>query len=198
MGFLDRLWDVIKGAAPTVAGGVVTSLTGGNPIIGGLVAKTVRGLIGKSDDGSALKEEEAMQLIQSPELYLKFKLEMANLEMESIRENTKRLEIVNETMRAESKSESKAQRGWRPFNGFMFGITLFCDYFVSQIVLAICQPTEFIWQHIPAGVYMLWTTVLGVTATSRGFEKVSHIRSQGGNTSIKDTVKAFGAGFIGK
>lgn len=196
--FLGRLWDTLKGAAPAVAGAAGTMLTGGNPLIGGLVAKTVRGLIGgDSNDESPLSEGEAEMIINSPDLYMKFKLSLAELEMEAIREDTKRLQAVNETMRAESKSESFAQRTWRPFNGYLFGITLFFDYIGSQLVLAISNST-FNWEHIDPGVYMLWTTVLGVAAGTRGWEKVSKAKANGEVSSIKDTVKTFGAGFIGR
>lgn len=49
---------------------------------------------------------------------------------------------------------------------------LFCDYFAAQIVLALAK-SEFAWKHVPPEIYMLWTAVLGVTAASRGVEKVA-------------------------
>jgi len=195
MGFLNQLWDSMKGIAPTIAGGAVTTLTGGNPIFGAIVAKTVRGVLGAPNDGTELKEVEAEQLMKNPELYLKFKAEIANLELEAMREDTKRLSIINTTMKAEAKSESVIQRSWRPFNGYMFGITLFCDYFISQIVANLIN-TDITWVHIPASVYMLWTTVLGVSATSRGFEKVTKAKTD--NSTIEGTAKSFLSGFIGK
>lgn len=195
MGFLNQLWDTLKGVAPTVAGGAVTAVTGGNPIFGAIVAKTIRGVLGTPDDGSELKEVEAEQIVKNPELYLKFKTEMANLEIEAMKENTKRLDIVNTTMRAEAKSDSIWQQSWRPFNGYMFGITLFCDYFVSQVFVNVMN-SNITWVHIPASVYMLWTTVLGVAATSRGFEKVSKTKLT--SSSMGDTAKNFVSGMLGK
>ena len=182
MDILNSLLDTIKGVAPTIAGGLVTGATG-SPQIGGVVATVIRKIIGTTDDGSPLRELEARKVIENPEMYLKFRASLQELEIEKLREETKQMEIVNRTMQAEASSESKAQRGWRPFTGFMFCITLFCDYFVAQIVLAMID-SQMVWAHIPMQVYMLWTGVLGVTSGSRGIEKVAKISPAAGVMGI--------------
>lgn len=182
MEFLSNLLDTVKGVAPTIAGSLVGGATG-NPIIGGAVASIVRGILGKPDDGSPIQETEAQQIIKNPELYLKLRTTLQELEIEELREKTKQMGIVNQTMQVEANSESKAQRGWRPFNGYLFGFTLFCDYFVAQIVLALAKVT-IEWQHIPSEVYMLWSAVLGVTAVSRGAEKISKVSPVAGVMGI--------------
>lgn len=171
MDFLGSLLDTIKGVAPTVAGTLATGATG-NPIIGGAVAAAIRGIVGTTNDGSPLRELEAQKIIENPELYLKLRTSLQELEIEKLQEETKQMEVVNQTMRMESESESTLQRIWRPILGLMFGFMLFCDYFAAQIVLALVK-SEFVWKHVPPEVYMLWTAVLGVTAASRGVEKVA-------------------------
>jgi hypothetical protein len=90
------------------------------------------------------------------------------------------------------------QRSWRPFNGFLFGITLFLDYLGSQVFTAIYKvPTGFIWEHIPSAVYVLWAMVLGVYVVSRGKEKITdtklHALQEGKNPSSLDI-----SGILGK
>ena len=171
MDFLNNLWDTVRGIAPTIAGTLATTATG-NPILGGAVSAAVRGILGKPDDGSPIREDEAQEIVKNPELYLKLRTMLQNMELKKLQEETKRMEIVNQTMQAEAMSESKAQRGWRPYNGYLFGTTLFCDYFVAQIVLALAK-SQIVWTHIPSEVYLLWSAVLGVTVASRGVEKIA-------------------------
>ena len=169
--FLSNLFDTIKGVAPTVAGGLAGGATG-NPLIGGAVASIVRGILGRPDNRQPLQESEAQEIIKNPEMYLKLRTMLQEMEIKKLQEQTKQMGIVNQTMQAESESESTLQRIWRPVLGLMFGLMLFCDYFASQIVLALAK-SEFAWKHVPAEIYMLWSAVLGVTAASRGAEKVA-------------------------
>lgn len=171
MDFLSNLLDTVKGIAPTIAGTLATTATG-NPIIGGAVSAAIRDILGKPDDGSPILEAEAQEIIKNPEMYLKLRTMLQGMEIKKLQEETKQMGIVNQTMRAESESESTLQRIWRPILGLMFGFMLFCDYFAAQIVLALAK-SEFVWKHVPPEIYMLWTAVLGVTAASRGVEKVS-------------------------
>ena len=182
MEFLNNLLDTIRGVAPTVAGSLVGGATG-NPIIGGAVASIVRGVLGKPDDGSPIRESEAQEIIKNPQMYLQLRTMLQDAEIQELKEETKRMEITNQTMQVESRSESKAQRGWRPFNGFLFGITLFCDYVVSQIILALAESSN-IWNHVPPGVYVMWAGLLGVSAGSRGVEKIAKVSPAAGVVGI--------------
>lgn len=182
MEFLNNLLDTIRGVAPTIAGSLAGGATG-NPIIGGAVSSIVRGILGKPDDGSPIQEIEAQEIIKNPEMYLKLRTMLQEMEIKKLQEETRQMGMVNQTMQAESKSESKAQRGWRPFNGYLFGTTLFCDYFLAQIIFALAK-IGFTWQHIPSEVYMLWSAVLGVTAASRGVEKVAKVSPVSGVMGI--------------
>jgi hypothetical protein len=200
MSFLDQLFDAAKSAAPTVIGGVATTLTGGNILVGGAVGSLVKKLVGKEGDTTPVTDTEAQQVLQDPNLYYQFKLGMQELEVKKLQEDTKQLVAVNETMRAEAVSGSKAQRGWRPFNGYLFGITLFLDYIGSQIVLAFLQiwKASYTWQHVPEGVYYLWLALLGVTSASRGVEKVMKEKTLNGSLGVGGLAKTFLTGAVGK
>lgn len=168
----------------------------------GEVAEKVVG-IAQSIAGVADPEKAHNAIMSDPALQLDFEKSIMNLQLSMYQEDTKRLESTNETMRTEAQSKSTMQRTWRPFNGFLFGITLFCDYFIAQIVFMILKAKStgflFTWEHIPASIYMLWATVLGVAVGSRGWEKVSTEKAKnGGNLDAKNLVKLFGQGVMGK
>jgi len=102
----------------------------------------------------------------NPELEVKFREAVMNYQLEVMKEETTRIGLVNATMQAESKSEHWMQWSWRPFNGFLFGITLFGNY----IVLPIMDKTSV--DNIEVAL-MAWSTVLGVSAWHRGKEKLA-------------------------
>jgi len=67
-------------------------------------------------------------------------------------------------MRAEAKSEHWAQWMWRPFNGFMFGLSMFGVYFVLPLLKKTIP-------EVPYLVWVAWASVLGVTTWHRGKQK---------------------------
>lgn len=146
-------------------------------------------ITGKSDPESALKELENNQ-----EFALKFQNAVMSHELAMFQENTKRIQSVNETMQSESKSEHWMQYSWRPFNGFLFGITIFMNYVFPQIVnmfiRATGDPMEdgtyslLVAGNIPEFVFVAWGAILGVSAWHRGAEK----REKTG-LNIKELVK---------
>ena len=196
MGLKDILLNSVKAVAPTLVSFV--------PGIGPVASAGLKVILnGMKQDESETEEQVMERIAQNPALLAEVQKQAMLTEIEIEREKTKRLEAVNKTMQAEAISESKIQRSWRPFNGYMFGICLFCDYFVSQVVIALIfdkLPTGFIWGHVPSGVYMLWAAVLGVSVGSRGVEKVAKTKVQNGGQldSILDTIKTFAGGAIGK
>ena len=133
---------------------------------------------GKSDPESALRELENNQ-----EFALKFQTSVMSHELQQMRENTKRIEAVNETMRAESQSEHWMQWSWRPFNGYLFGITIFMNYVFPQIVNMFIRAwgtaakdgsyNLLVAGELPEFVLMAWAAVLGVTAWHRGKAKLA-------------------------
>lgn len=75
---------------------------------------------------------------------------------------------VNESIREEAKSEHWAQWAWRPYNGFLYGTTVFLTYFTLPL-LKITPPI------VPTEVWIGWGAVLGITAWHRGVEQVKKV-----------------------
>jgi len=118
------------------------------------------------------------------------------LQQQLLTAETTRLQAVNKTMQAETKSEHWAQWLWRPYNGFLFGTTLFFVYALPSIINAFApiwfKPaleqvltngvyitnTVATWlpikaASVPEFVFVAWGSVLGVTAWHRGKEKTA-------------------------
>jgi len=114
------------------------------------------------------------------------------LQAQLLAAETQRIVSVNATMQAESKSEHWAQWLWRPYNGFLFGTTLFMVYGLPSILNTLAPA---VWFHpiaqqvvengvtvtkliatwipiksasLPEFVFAAWGGVLGITAWHRG------------------------------
>lgn len=161
MSFWDKLVDVAKGAAPSVIGG---ALAGGPVGAGvGLVKAVAAQVLGKSGE-SEVSEQEAERIIQDPHLYMEFKARLQEVELGKLKEHTKQLETVNETMQAESKSERWPQYSWRPANGFAYPAAVILVYFVLPLI----------GRSVPAVPELIWTgwlVILGVAVWDRGKAK---------------------------
>jgi len=148
------------------------------------IAKSVTGM---DTDGGALAS-----LRGNPELALQLKTSVMQHQIAMAREESRQIESVNKTMRAEGKSEHWMQWSWRPFNGYLFGITLFLNYVIpslANIILHTFHITDKILEGsmyleavrtvpigvIPEFVLISWGAVLGVTSWQRGKEKLAGI-----------------------
>jgi len=161
MGFFDKLFDIAKGVAPSVIGG---ALAGGPLGAGaGLIKGIANEILGK-DPESELTNEDAEKIIKDPQLYIQFRIRLQEIELGKLRENTKRLETVNQTMRAESKSEHWPQFSWRPFNGFSYPLAVFAIYFVLPLAGKAVP-------NVPQWIWLGWLSILGVAVWDRGKEK---------------------------
>jgi len=101
------------------------------------------------------------------------KLELDNkalLQQQLLTAETARIQSVNKTMQAESASEHFMQFAWRPFIGFIFGITFIGCYFVLPLA-RIPVPV------IPSEAWMMIGAVLGVASWHRGAAKVEQAKS---------------------
>ncbi len=123
------------------------------------VVKIAQELTGKGDENEAIEA-----LANDKELAIKFQQAVASFELEYLREENKRIDSVNRTMQAEAKSEKWPQYSWRPFNGYLFGITLFSNFILLPLLGKGVQ-------NIPEIVFVMWGAVLGVTAWHRGAQK---------------------------
>lgn len=134
-------------------------------------------------------QEAVDHLGKNPELALQFKQSVMEYELAMAKEDTKRLETVNETMRAEARSEHWMQWSWRPFNGYLFGITLFFNYVMPSLYNMFAE-VHIVAQQIPEFVLMAWAAILGVTAWHRGVQKRIISGEVKKKTSIADAIKA--------
>jgi len=165
----------------------------------GKVAEQVIGIAQKVS-GKADPKEAHDDIMANPELHVEFEKASMNLEIEIAREDTKRLVSVNETMREELKAGG-IKGFWRPFNGMLFGITLFIDNILAQMVLMFVNTKynlELSWDPVNPAIYIFWAGVLGVSAHSRGKEKLEKVkRNQTGDFGVGDIIKTFAQGAIG-
>ena len=146
-----------------------TALGGpGGGAIGGMVA----GLIGCKDDpaevAAAIDSDPGAVLPVLNDFQAKHRERLAEIALDRARveseERRANLAQVNETMRAETKSEHWPQYSWRPFNGFLYPIAVLLIYFVLPIAGKSIPP-------VPAEVWIFWGAILGVATWGRNKEK---------------------------
>lgn len=131
------------------------------PIIGDLFKETVGKVIGKVVDkylppSMSEKEKAEMQL----------ELEKLVIEEEKILQI--QIETINATMREEAKSEKFIVYAWRPLVGFCF-VALIVNNFILMPYFAVYGLQSII---IPDGIWSAMLVVLGVSAGTRGIEKM--------------------------
>ncbi len=155
------------------------------------VVKRVTGIANPEEAAAAIRADGAMQA--------KFKEMVLTYQFKFEQEKTKQIEAVNRTMQAEAKSEHWMQWAWRPFNGFLFGITLFLGYIVPALTnvwlaaggytnkIITAAPFEGMapivnevartvpYAQIPEFVLVAWGAILGVTSWWRGKGKTTAI-----------------------
>ncbi len=159
--------------------------------------KKAKGVINIAKKLTGLDDAEAAinDMKINSELQIKFKEAVLDYQYKMEQEYSKQLESVNKTMRSEANSEHWMQWSWRPFNGFLFGITLFLGYIIPALVnvlLATFNVTNKVitsapflggsdivneivrtvpYAQIPEFVLVAWGSVLGVTSWWRGKQK---------------------------
>ena len=84
------------------------------------------------------------------------------------------METVNSTMREEAKSEHWIVFSWRPLVGFCF-VALIANNFIFMPYLASYGLQPII---IPDGIWSAMLVVLGVSAGTRGYEKVMRAKNK--------------------
>ena len=78
--------------------------------------------------------------------------------------DTSRIQVVNQTMQEEGKSEHWLQWSWRPIDGILFAPTLILLYVVLPM-MHIATP------DVPSTVWEAWGALLGITAWHRGVKQ---------------------------
>jgi len=147
------------------------------PLLGDLLPIPYAGVAGKLI-ASAFGVENTPDAIHNaitndPDAAVKLaKLELDNkalLQQQTLIAETMRIQSVNKTMQEESKSEHWMQWAWRPFIGFIFGITFIGVYFALPL-LKLASPA------IPSEAWMMIGAVLGVASWHRGIEKIEQAK----------------------
>lgn len=156
-----KVGDVVSKTAPLLGG-----LLGGPP--GAALGQVVASVLGTDATPESVMraiDTDPATLVKLAELEKDRQVELTRLHLEA---ETKRLadqvhqvQAVNATMQAEAKSEHWPQWSWRPYNGFMFGTSMFGVYFVLPFA-DVAVP------DVPEMAWVMWGAVLGVTAWGRG------------------------------
>lgn len=94
-----------------------------------------------------------------------YKQHMQEIGLQSLKDleelNVRMAETVNKTIQVEATAEHWPTYSWRPFNGFLFGITIFGCYFLLPLFKV---PVPI----VPIEVWAGWSAILGVSAWFRG------------------------------
>lgn len=189
-GFWKKLTSRLQKVAPMVLAGVGDQL--GGPAEWGLEA-LARLIAGSSI--SEDREEVAKKIVENPDLMVK--LETIALEKErlyiaakeaELQADTDRIKTVNETMRSEAGADDKWTRRWRPFWGFVSGAcwgALALSMVVAILDVAFWGGDAAVITVIGdafAGMTLFWgvaTAILGISAYTRGREKIERVKREG-------------------
>lgn len=175
--------DVVGNAAP-----IVGSLLGGpaGAAVGGLISKAlgveekpeavIQALQGNPDAIVKVKELELSKELAEIQANLQSKQIDADVTKTDIQATASQSGAVNTTMQEEAKSEHWPTYSWRPFIGFVFGITLLLEVIIvgGLVVMAVLTNHYEILANIPAivGAFSVLLAVplpiLGVASYFRG------------------------------
>lgn len=134
--------------------------------------------VGKSLTGKDDPDDIAQALQADPALLMQFQIEAGNQAVEMYREDTKRLEAINQTMQVESKSDDWYVRRMRPTFGYIMALTWGLQ--MGAIAWTIINTPEYANEVITAMVSLstIWSVglaVLGVYVYRRSGEKQSGV-----------------------
>ena len=185
--------NFLKGSLP-VLGTALLGPAGG--MIGGLVSS----MLGADES----PDQVMAKLREDPQAILKFKLAELETNKDVLiacqEQTTRQLEIVNATMREETKSEDAFVRRWRPFYGYcvaiswliqMIGFTFVFGYTSivnpDKLMLVIQQ-----FAVLSGSLIALWGIALAVLGVS------VHKRSLDKQTNLEGSAKGLLSKFLGK
>lgn len=174
----NKVANILKGSVPIIA----TALGGPLPLAG-LVASKIAKSLGVEDSPKAI----ISHLKANPQIDVKICLAHIESDKETtlaaLEATTKQLNIVNQTMRNEANSNDAFVRRWRPFYGYIVGISWFV--FISGLVTvfvytAVKNPATLPVMLTHLGTFTtstmpLWAValaVLGVSVRARSADKL--------------------------
>lgn len=126
-------------------------------LLNSTVGKVIGGVVNKYLPASMTDKEKA-----------DMQLEIEKLMLEENKNIQAQMETINQTMRAEAASEHWAQWLWRPCVGFTFCAMIINNY----ILIPYFAKYGMIPIIIPEGIWSAILVVLGVSAGTRGVEKI--------------------------
>lgn len=155
--------ELIKSVLPWIGnalggpiGGIAASFVGDKLGLSGATVDTVKTILG------GMSPEK---LAEYKSLDNDFQIKMSSLGYDSIYKLTelevRGLESVNKTMQVEATAEHWPSYSWRPFCGFVFGVTFFGNYFILPLCHIPVSP-------IPETAWLTIGAVLGVASYFRG------------------------------
>lgn len=109
-------------------------------------------------------------MLQNQTETLKITTDAANKVLDAA---TAQIQAVNETMRVEANSPHWLQWAWRPLFGLTGALVIFANYVVRPFIAGL-PPME-----IPPNVWQVILAVVGVSALSRGGEKIATVLMTG-------------------
>ena len=107
-------------------------------------------------------------ILKDPEAELKVTLALQDYDLKVRQAEAQSLETINATMREEAKSEHWMVWSWRPLFGYTCCATIFSNY----ILLPYLSKYGLLPILIPSEIWTMILVVLGVTAGTRGYEKI--------------------------
>lgn len=155
--------DIVKSVLPWIG----TAL--GGPL-GGKAAELVGSALGLDDKSvdsvkNVLSGMSGEQLSALKITELNVELEMKRLGFDNVFKlaelETRNLEAVNKSIQAEAAAEHWPSYSWRPYNGFLFGTTIFGCYFVLPLL-------KYPVPVVPLEVWATWGGILGIASYFRG------------------------------
>ena len=118
--------------------------------------------------GGVMNVLEDTGLVKTPEEKQKAQEALYNFELQMRDKDNDVIKAVNDTMQTESKSEHWLQWSWRPLVGITFSAVIINNYillpYFSKLGMQAIQ--------IPSEMWNAMLIVLGVSAGTRGWEKI--------------------------
>ena len=118
--------------------------------------------------GSVVDILKGTGILKDPENELKVMQALSAYDVQVRNTEAQVVASINQTMQAEAKSEHWAQWLWRPVVGFTFSALIVNNY----LLLPYLGATGLLTISIPPEVWSTMLVVLGVSAGTRGAEKI--------------------------
>lgn len=96
MSWYNKLLDVGKDVAPTIAGGAATALTGGNIALGGVVSSIVGSLVGEPNPNL---EKASQAILSDPKLTMEFRSRMKEAEIKELEIRAKDVQSARKNLK---------------------------------------------------------------------------------------------------